>query len=189
MIAGTVVLVLCAATAAIAYWRYQMHSRTVVAQLAHSGRVVETACGPIEYIVSGDGPAVLSIHGAATGYDQGLVLGKFVPGYTCIAVSRPGHLRTPLATGATPEAQADAYAALLDTLQLAKVAVICISAGAPSAVQFALRYPERCWALVIVSGVSKRIYPLTFALQIIYRMLLVSDFVPWLLRSIAPNGS
>jgi pimeloyl-ACP methyl ester carboxylesterase len=53
---------------------------------------------------------------------------------------------------ATPAAQADAFAALLDTLGLEKVDVIGFSAGTTSALQFALRHPNRVKHLAILVG-------------------------------------
>jgi pimeloyl-ACP methyl ester carboxylesterase len=53
---------------------------------------------------------------------------------------------------ATPADQADAYALLLDNLAIRQVDVIGISAGATSALQFALRHPDRITHLVIMSG-------------------------------------
>jgi len=47
-----------------------------------------------------------------------------VEGLRVIALSPPGYLRPPLETGARPEAQADATAALLDELALEQVAVL-----------------------------------------------------------------
>ncbi len=104
---------------------------------------------------------MLVIHGCPGGFDQGLVAARLAKGrtFTFIAPSRPGYLRTPLIVGETPEAQADAYASLLDTLGISKAAIIGISGGGPSALQFALRYPHRCWAFVAVSAISKRLSP------------------------------
>jgi pimeloyl-ACP methyl ester carboxylesterase len=47
-------------------------------------------------------------------------------------------------------AQADAHACLLDALGIPHAAVIGASAGAPSSMQFALRHPQRCTALVLL---------------------------------------
>ena len=77
-------------------------------------------------------------------------------GYQIIAPSRPGYLRTPLTSGLTPEKQADAMAALLDTLGIDNVAVVGVSLGTPAAIEFCLRYPKRAWALVLVSAVTKK---------------------------------
>jgi pimeloyl-ACP methyl ester carboxylesterase len=103
-------------------------------------------------------PAVLVIHGAGSGFDQGLDLAQPLVrrGFRVIAMSRFGYLRTPLPADASPEAQADAHACLLDALGVKQAAVIGGSAGAPSAIQLALRHPERCSALVLL-------FPMTWA--------------------------
>lgn len=124
--------------------------------------VVQTSLGPVECAVTGEGPAVLVIHGCPGGYDQGLIATKLANGqrFKFIAVSRPGYLGTPLSVGETPPAQADAYAALLDALSIPKAAIIGISGGGPSALQFGLRHPERCWAVATLCAISR---PLTRA--------------------------
>jgi pimeloyl-ACP methyl ester carboxylesterase len=71
-------------------------------------------------------------------------------GLRVIAMSRFGYLRTPLPQDASAAAQADAHACLLDALGIRQAAVIGASAGAPSAMQFALRHPDRCSALVLL---------------------------------------
>jgi len=66
-----------------------------------------------------------------------------------LALSRPGYLRTPLASGRTPEKEADLYAAILDSLGIARAAVLGFSSGGPSAVHFAARHPDRVTALFL----------------------------------------
>ncbi len=128
-------------------------------ELKSASQIVQTACGPIETAISGEGPAVLVVHGALGGYDRANVY--TVPGarYKFICPSRPGYLRTPLEVGRTADEQADALAALLDALGIEKAALIACSAGGPPSVEFALRYPDRCWALVMGNTV---IEPLSF---------------------------
>lgn len=112
-----------------------------------------TPRGLIHYADAGEGPAVLSVHGAMGGTDQGMILAR-VTGADAgrvIAPARPGYLGTPLSSGVTPEAQADLFAALLDHLGLDRVAVIAVSGGGASALMFALRHPGRCRGLVLVS--------------------------------------
>ena len=71
-------------------------------------------------------PLILVIHGAGGGFDQGLEFARPLvdAGFQVIAPSRFGYLRTPLPQDASPMAQADAHASLLDALQLEKVAVV-----------------------------------------------------------------
>ncbi|HWS84609.1 MAG TPA: alpha/beta hydrolase [Ktedonobacteraceae bacterium] len=136
---------------------YLTWKRRAIADLQTGSSVIETALGPVEYCMRGEGPAVLVAHGSPGGYDQGSAFSKLVGGqHTFIAVSRPGYLRTPLTTGETPAAQADMYAALLDALAIQQATVVGISGGGPSAIQFALRHPTRCSSLVMISGVAQR---------------------------------
>ena len=124
-------------------------------RVAAGGSIADTRHGPIEYALTGNGPPVLMVHGAGGGYDQGLDIGEPLmrKGFRLIAMSRFGYLRTPLPKDASPEAQADAHASLLATLDIPRAAVVGVSAGAPSAMQFALRHPDRCAALVLLSPV------------------------------------
>jgi len=120
---------------------------------------VEARSGPVECAVVGEGPAVLSLHGAMGGWDQGVLLARTagVPGYRYLAPSRPGYLGTPLAGDRTPEAQARRYVELLDGLGIERAAVLAVSGGGPSALRFAIDHPERCWGAVIVSSVVRRV--------------------------------
>lgn len=131
-------------------------------ELYSQSTVVETRSGPVEYDMIGDsGPVLVFMHGGPGDYFSALayfsdLIGK---GFRFLTWSRPGFLRTPLATGKTPETQADALAALLDTLSIDKVAVVGASAGGPPAYQFAIRHPDRIWALVQVDAVSQAYSP------------------------------
>lgn len=129
-----------------------------------------TPRGTVEFACNGEGPAVLLLHGAMGGYDQGVILGLAAvgcPGYRFIAVSRPGYLGTPAASGLAPELQADLCAAALDALSVTSAAVIAVSGGGQCALQFALRHRDRCRALVMLSACSAPIsggVPLRFHL-------------------------
>ena len=65
-------------------------------------------------------------------------------------MSRFGYLRTSRPADASPEAQADAHICLLNALGIDRTAIMGISAGGPSAMQTALRHPNRVIALVLV---------------------------------------
>jgi len=67
-----------------------------------------------------------------------------------VAPSRFGYLRTALPPDPSPENQADAIADLFDELGIEQAPVIGGSAGALSALQFAIRHPVRCSALVVI---------------------------------------
>ena len=136
------------AIAFVLSWRDVAREKARVARSA----IAETRCGPIEYGSAGQGPVVLAIHGAGGGWDQGLDLAGWLAqkGYRVVAPSRFGYLRTPVPPDASAEAQADAHACLLDSLGVARAAVIGVSAGGPSALQFAIRHPDRCVALILM---------------------------------------
>ncbi|MGP8175648.1 MAG: alpha/beta fold hydrolase [Terracidiphilus sp.] len=123
---------------------------------ALSPALIKTTQGQVEIATWGDGPAVLALHGAMGGWDQGVLLARTVvsPHHRFVAVSRPGYLGTALTLGRTPQEQADLCAAALDQLGIAKAAVIAISGGGPTALQFALRHPRRCRGLVMISACS-----------------------------------
>src|SRR5690606_36560431 len=148
LLAAVVVLI----AAALVYAAYRHDLREARARIAGGSRIAETPCGAIEYASAGEGPPVLFVHGAGGGYDQGLGFGENLArnGFRLIAMSRFGYLRTPLPADASAAAQADAHACLLDALGIDAAAVIGGSAGAPSAVQVALRHPQRVTALVLV---------------------------------------
>lgn len=116
-------------------------------------RVIATRFGALEYAERGTGEPVLVSHGIFHGCDGGLLSARdLFPGRRVIAPSRFGYLGSALPAGATPADQADAYVELLDHLGIDRVEVICISAGTTSALQLALRHPDRVRHLVIVSG-------------------------------------
>jgi pimeloyl-ACP methyl ester carboxylesterase len=155
-------------------------------RIHESSRLVTTDCGPIEVGTVGEGRPVLVLHGAGGGYDQGLLAAEQLgEGYRVIAPSRFGYLGTPIPDDATVSAQADAYACLLDQLGIERVSVIAVSAGGPSALQFALRYPQRVDALILVSAVST-LRPIRDDSSGPSSAML-TDFVLWLATTAAPD--
>ena len=121
-------------------------------------KIATTANGIVEYALVGDGDLhILMLHGSPGGYDQSLVgiraaPESFLPGTKTIAVSRPGSLGTPLESGATLDAEADLYVALLDQLAIQKVLVIATSAGGRAGLSFVLRHSDRSLGLVLRSA-------------------------------------
>jgi 2-hydroxy-6-oxonona-2,4-dienedioate hydrolase len=183
------------------YANYQRDIHQARERISVGSQIVETPCGPIEYAVAGDGPPVLVVHGAGGGYDQGLDFTKALvqSGFRVIAMSRFGYLRTPLPADASPAAQADAHACLLDALNIQRAAVVGFSAGAPSSMQFALRYPERTAALVLLvpaaypahleqradGAMPKQTSAVT---KFLFDNALKSDFLLWTAFRLAPQA-
>jgi pimeloyl-ACP methyl ester carboxylesterase len=172
-----------------ARWR-----RRLLAQLSKSSEIRETAKGPIEFAVTGTGPVLLHLHAGGSGCDQtlGLSWDLHRDAFAVLTPSRPGYLRTPLTAGATPEQAADAVASLLDELGLGPVCVFGTSGGGPTALQFALRHPDRVWGLVLQSAISQRfIEPRRSTHSLIGRLVFsrrgdwLVDFGTWCVKGVA----
>ncbi len=136
--------------------RFERDLAAASARAAQGSEVLATRCGPIEVQQAGEGLPLLMVHGSGGGHDQGMAWARPLvqQGVRVIAMSRFGYLRTPRPANASPEAQADAHACLLDALGLARTAVMGVSAGGPSALQLALRHPQRVSALVLVVPIA-----------------------------------
>ncbi len=118
--------------------------------LATGSQIIATGSGTMEYAEAGNGPPVLMIHGTGGGFDQGLAFAAplVAAGWRVIAPSRFGYLRSDYPADPSSQAQADAFADLLDALKIDRLPVIGGSAGALSALEFAIRHPGLCTALV-----------------------------------------
>lgn len=108
-------------------------------------------------------------------------------GFRVIALSRFGYLRTPLPADASAAVQADVHACLLDALNIRRAAIIGASAGAPSAMQFALRHKERTAVLVLLVPAAYVPRPggalpmkTPAGLEFLFDTALNSDFLFWL---------
>jgi pimeloyl-ACP methyl ester carboxylesterase len=86
---------------------------------------------------------------------------------------------------ATPAAQADAFAALLDALEIGEIDVVGLSAGATSALQLALRHPEKVKHLAVLVG-NLPGSP-TAIVQPAWTRRVNRQFVMWALRTFAPS--
>lgn len=182
--------------AAAAASTYRSDLQAARGRLEGRSRLVETALGPVELAEQGVGPPVLSVHGAAGGFDMGLQVGTdiFGDGYRILAPSRFGYLRSPMPAAPSHASQADVFAALLDALDLPRVAVVAVSAGAQSATQLALRHPDRVSALVLVTPAlhlppPPGSGPLTKGPPgFVFDYVLASDVVAWLMVRLAPKA-
>ncbi len=122
------------------------------ARVGTGSQVFASRFGAMEYAVAGDGPPVIMVHGTGGGFDQGMAFGApLVAAHRqIIAPSRFGYLRSAFPPDPSDAAQADALADLMDERGMARAPVIGGSAGARAALQFAIRHPGRCSALVAV---------------------------------------
>ena len=183
--AASMMLALAAAWTA---WRFERDLAAARARAAHGGVLIQTRCGPIEYQEAGAGVPLLAVHGSGGGHDQGMAFAApLAPhGIRVIAMSRFGYLRTPMPADASAAAQAEAHVCLLDALGIAKAAVMGGSAGAPSALQMALRHPDRVSALVLLVPLAYKpptqadsALPMPAWVERLMMRMISSDFLFW----------
>lgn len=154
-------LVLFIAGVALVCHRFLQWRGHIERRLEADSLVVPTSSGLVEYADIGSGVPVLMIHGTPGGYDQILetvrASGLTRPGLRIIVPSRPGYLRTPITSGRTPAEQARLYADLLTRLGIDKAYILGASGGGPSALQFAILFPERCSGLILEEAATRSI--------------------------------
>lgn len=169
-------------------WRFDQDIQLAAARAAQGSVLVQTRCGPIEYQERGSGVPLLMVHGSGGGHDQGMAFagGLAQQGIRVIAMSRFGYLRTPMPLDASPAAQADAHVCLLDALGIRQAAVMGGSAGAPSAMQMAIRHPDRVSPLVLLvplawkpQALADSSRPLAPWAERLMMQLIGSDFLFW----------
>lgn len=110
----------------------------------------------LEYSMVGDGEPVLVLHGGHSNCYEDLG-GSELAAYpfSVITPSRPGYGRTSRELGESIIVACDAYIGLLDELQIPQIHVIAISAGGPSGIHLASRFPHRVRSLVLQSAVTQ----------------------------------
>jgi len=135
--------------AAVAYHRDMAAAKKRVSGVAST---IPTRSGVLEFVVAGEGPPLLMVHGTGGGFDQGLLFAEALRerGFRIVAPSRFGYLDSSFPADPSSERQADEFVTLLDHLGLDRVVVAGGSAGALSAAAFALRHPDRCAGLVLL---------------------------------------
>jgi 2-hydroxy-6-oxonona-2,4-dienedioate hydrolase len=175
-------------------WRFDRDITNARARAAQGSVLIDTRCGPIEYQEAGAGVPLLAVHGSGGGHDQGMAFagGLATQGIRVIAMSRFGYLRTPMPAEASAAMQADAHVCLLDALGIAKAAVMGGSAGAPSALQMALRHPDRVSALVLLVPLTYKpptkansAAPMPPWVEGLMMRMIASDFLFWVALHVA----
>jgi len=168
------------------YLRYRRDMNAARARLAAVDRhVVSTQWGAVEYAEQGSGAPVLVVHGIFQNCLSGLFSVRDLSDRRFIAPSRFGYLGSSMPLDATPAHQAGALAALLDALGIDQIDVIGESAGATSALQLALRHPERVKHLAVLVG-NLPGSP-TAIVQPSWTKRVNRQFVMWALRALAPS--
>ncbi len=186
-VAGAAVMILALVASSI-WWRFDGDLERARERSAQRSALIETRCGPIEVQQSGAGVPLLVVHGSGGGHDQGMAFAGTLAqrGIRVIAMSRFGYLRTPMPADASAAAQADAHVCLLDALGLRSAAVMGGSAGAPSALQMAIRHPDRVSALILLVPLTYKpptqadsAAPMPAWVEATMTRLIGSDFLFW----------
>lgn len=191
---GCAILLAIAAIAIVAIWlAFRSDVQAAEQRVTGESQLVQTRHGVMEYAEQGRGPPLLMIHGTGGGFDQGLMFSQSVigNGIRVIAPSRFGYLRSSWPADPSSERQGDAFVDLLDRLKLEKVAVAGGSAGALSAVQLALRHPDRTTALILIVPAANveghDPNEMSPAQEWVVRRLVTSDFLFWAARKTMPK--
>jgi pimeloyl-ACP methyl ester carboxylesterase len=153
-----------------------------------AGRL-QASFGTIQYAETGEGLPLLVSHGVLGCHVDGVDgwwSTLWGPGFRIIAPARFGYFDSTLPPGATPADQADAYALLLDHLEVERAVVAGFSAGSGSILEFGLRHPDRTVALILANcrlggGVttSRTLIPL-------FRLAYRADGLFWLFKRLLP---
>ena len=167
--------------------RYRREMNVARARLAAVKRhVISTPWGAVEYAERGSGDPVLVVHGIFHTCVGGLLsVRDLCPDRHVIAPSRFGYLGSSMPPNATPADQADAFVALLDALDIRRIDVVALSAGATSALQLALGHPERVKHLAVLVGNlpgSPTAVVQPFSVKLSNRQLPM-----WALKTLAPS--
>jgi pimeloyl-ACP methyl ester carboxylesterase len=168
--------------------RYRRDLNAARARLAAvERRVISTPWGAVEYAERGEGEPVLVVHGIFHTCVGGLFsIRDLLTNRRLIVPSRFGYLGSSMPSHATPAAQADAFAVLLEALGLAQVDVIALSAGATSALQLVLRHPNKVKHLAVLVGNlpgSPTAVVQPFSVKLSNRQLPM-----WALKTLAPSA-
>jgi pimeloyl-ACP methyl ester carboxylesterase len=145
------------AAVGVAWVRFRQNMDDARARLAaQPTQIYKSKYGDIQYQVVGSGPTVLVSHGITGGVDQAEAMvtqWRMLPDdYRFVYVSRFGYLESSVPDDATSRLQAAAYRELLDHLGIDRVVLAGNSAGGPSAMWFAIDYPERTNGLILLSS-------------------------------------
>lgn len=118
-------------------------------------QIAQTAKGPIEYTMLGNGPIILVCHGTSSNcFSTELADPLVKAGFGVLTPSRPGYGRTPLKVGRSAAEVAQALVPLLDSLRVQGCAVLVISGGGPTGAALAAGFPERVTRLVLAAAVT-----------------------------------
>ncbi|WP_245541921.1 alpha/beta fold hydrolase [Salinicoccus albus] len=114
----------------------------------------------MEFSVTGDGEnPIMLLHGGHSNCHE--VFGRDVlvnNGFTVIIPSRAGYGNTSRSIGNSMAEAAEYYIKLLNHLSVDEASIVAVSAGGPTGLYMAAKYPERVKSLTLQSAVTKEWY-------------------------------
>lgn len=110
----------------------------------------------VEYSITGEGIPILIMHGGHSNCYEEFGYNTLVEqGFSLITPSRAGYGKTSKDIGESLASACGFYLNLLNHLNLEEVHLMAISAGGPSGIYFASRYPEKVKTLTLQCAVTK----------------------------------
>ncbi len=154
----------------------------------------EASYGTMEWAEEGTGTPLLMIHGTGGGFDQGLAFARRLSagGFRIIAPSRFGYLRSDYPDDPSSARQADVFVELLDHLGIDRIPIVGGSAGALSAIEFAIRHPDRCSGLIALVPATyaperPSLWPMSPWQERLMRAMLDWDSLFWAALNLSPD--
>ncbi|WP_404428633.1 alpha/beta fold hydrolase [Sutcliffiella horikoshii] len=110
----------------------------------------------LEYSIIGDGEPIFVMHGGHSNSKEEFGYKALIEnGFSIITPSRAGYGGTSKEIGENLSTACEHYMKLLNHLNIKKVHLVAISAGGPSGIYFASKYPEMVFSLTLQSAVTK----------------------------------
>jgi pimeloyl-ACP methyl ester carboxylesterase len=111
----------------------------------------------IEYSIIGKGEPIFVMHGGHSNCNEEFGYKTLVEnGFSVITPSRAGYGGTSKEVGKSLSIACEYYSKLINHLNIEKVHLLAISAGGPSGIYFASKYPEFVCTLTLQSAVTKK---------------------------------
>ncbi|MBE1556234.1 alpha/beta fold hydrolase [Sporosarcina limicola] len=111
----------------------------------------------IEYSIIGKGEPILVMHGGHSNCNEEFGYKALVEnGFSVITPSRAGYGGTSIEVGKSLSIACEYYLKLINHLKIEKVHLLAISAGGPSGLYFASKYPKFVCTLTLQSAVTKK---------------------------------
>jgi HAD superfamily hydrolase (TIGR01509 family) len=152
-------MLLLASAAALGVQALRVRQRARRAERAHPphGRFIELDGVRLHYVVRGEGPPLVLLHGNGAMIEELEISGivdRLAERYRVVVFDRPGfgHSNRPRGRVWTPAGQAELLRQALDELGIERPVVLGHSWGAMVALALALAHPDAVSGLVLVSG-------------------------------------